>query len=189
MVNVKNYYEYIKQQFPEVTLKDIKRILNYGFKQLYLLNSYGGDLLIKDSDFWSYIGTLRNDSVKHFHYYKNKLIIRLRVLYKRKHIKWDGYYYFALSEEQYQNYKAQINSKGRKKKIFNFGTVKLYKIFNECEIQEFSKQYIFKIPQPIDFGYTLFKQQLITDSAELVLTRNPLKFEDILVTNHKYDFL
>jgi uncharacterized protein (DUF433 family) len=32
MVNVKDYYGYIKEQFPEVTLKDIKRILNYGFK-------------------------------------------------------------------------------------------------------------------------------------------------------------
>lgn len=189
MVNVKDYYEYIKEQFPEVTLKDIKRILNYGFKQLYLLNSFGGDLIIKDSDFWSYIGTLQNNSIKHFHYYKNKLTIRLRVLYKRKNIQWDGYYYFALSENQYQNYLLQKNSKGRRKKKFNFGTVKLYKIFNECEIQEFNKQYIFKMPIPIDFGYTLWKQKLITDKAELIIKRDPMKFEDILVTNHKYDFL
>lgn len=189
MVNVKDYYEYIKEQFPEVTLKDIKRILNYGFKQLYLLNSFGGDLIIKDSDFWSYIGTLQNNSIRHFHYYKNKLTIRLRVLYKRKNIQWDGYYYFALSENQYQNYLLQKNSKGRRKKKFNFGTVKLYKIFNECEIQEFNKQYIFKIPIPIDFGYTLWKQKLITDKAELIIKRDPMKFEDILVTNHKYDFL
>lgn len=189
MVDVKDYYEYIKQQFPEVTLKDIKRILNYGFKQLYLLNSYGGDLIIKDKDFWSYIGTLQNNSVKYFHYYKNKLTIRLRVMYKRKKIPWNGYYYFALTDDQYQNYLSQKNTKGRKKKKFNFGTVKLYKIFNECEIQDFSKKYIFKIPQSIDFGYTLLKSELITDQAELILTRNPLKFEDILVTNHKYEYL
>jgi hypothetical protein len=69
-----------------------------------LLNSYGGDLIIKDNDFWSYIGTLTNNSVKYFHYYKNKLTIRMRVLHKRKNIPWDGYYYFALSDDQYQNY-------------------------------------------------------------------------------------
>jgi len=28
-----------------------------------------------------------------------------------------------------------------------------------------------------------------TDRAELIEIRNPLKFEDILVTNHKYDVL
>ena len=189
MVNVKDYYEYIKEQFPEVTLKDIKRILNYGFKQLYLLNSFGGDLIIKDNDFWCYIGTLRNNSLKHFHYYKNKLTVRLRVMYKRKQIQWDGYYYFALTESQYQNYLSQMNKKGRKKKNFNFGTVKLFKIFNECEIQEYNKQYIFRIPQFVDFGYTIWKNDLTSDKAELILTRDPLKFEDILVTNHKYDFL
>ena len=81
MVNVKDYYDYIKQQFPDVSTKDIKRILNYGFKQLYLLNSYGGDVIIKDNDFWSYIGTLTNNSVKYFHYYKNKLKKQLKKSY------------------------------------------------------------------------------------------------------------
>lgn len=189
MVDVKDYYEYIKEQFPEVTLKDIKRILKYGFKQVYLLNSFGGDLCIKDNDFWCYIGTLRNNSLKHFHYYKNKLIIKLRVLYKRKNIQWDGNYYFALTDKQYDHYLSQINTKGRKKKMFNFGQVKLYKIFNECELQEYNKKYIFKIPYNFDYGYTMFKQDLTSDKAELIITRNPLKFEDILVTNHKYDFL
>lgn len=189
MVNVKNYYEYIKQQFPEVSKKDIKRILNYGFKQLYLLNSYGGDLLIKDNDFWSYMGTLRNNSIKHFHYYRNKLTVRLRVLYKRKNIQWDGYYYFALTDEQYQNYINQQNKRGRKRTKFKFENIKLYKIFNECEIQEFNKKYIFKMTFPIDLGYTFFKKDLITDKAQLIITRNSLKFEDILVTNHKYDFI
>lgn len=189
MVNVKDYYEYIKGQFPEVALKDIKRILNYGFKQLYLLNSFGGDVLIQDKDFWCYIGTLTNNSLRHFYYYKNKLSIRLRVMYKRKQIQWDGYYYFALTENQYQDYLSQMNKKGRKKKKFSFGTVKLFKIFNECEIQEHNKQYIFKIPQPIDFGYSILKKDLVTDKAELILTRDPLKFEDILVTKHKYEFL
>ena len=117
------YYEYIKEQFPEVTLKDIKRILNYGFKQLYLLNSFGGDVMIKDNDFWCYIGTLRNNSLKHFHYYKNQLTIRLRVMYKRKQIPWNGYYYFALSKPQYENYLSQKKQRGRPKKWFTFSKV------------------------------------------------------------------
>jgi len=47
-----------------------------------------------------------NDSVKYFQYYKRKMRVKLRVLYKRKHIPWDGYYYFALTETEYNEYMA-----------------------------------------------------------------------------------
>ena len=189
MVNVKDYYEYIKQQFPEVSMKDIKRILNYGFKQLYLLNSYGGDVIIKDNDFWSYIGTLTNNSIKHFHYYKNKLTIRMRVLYKRKNIPWDGYYYFALDEQQYNEYLKQCNTKGRKRKKFEFGTCKLYKLKDECKIQEFNKQYIFRVSNLIDLGFTIFKKNFVSDKAELFIIRSAQKFKDILIDNNNYEVL
>jgi hypothetical protein len=80
-------------------MSDIKRILTYSWKVLYLHNSYGGDTLIKDSTMWFYIGNLKKDPIKHFLYYINKLSIRLRVLYRKKKIPWDGYYYFALTEK------------------------------------------------------------------------------------------
>jgi hypothetical protein len=95
---VNDYYEEMYKLFPQISKKDIQRILNYGFKSLYLHNSYGGDTLITDSNFWCYIGTLRNDSLKHFKYYINKLSVKLRILYKRKKIQWNGYYYFALTD-------------------------------------------------------------------------------------------
>lgn len=75
----------------------MKRILNFSWKSLYLHNSYGGDTFITDKDIWCYIGYLKYDSIKHFLYYIKKLTVKLRVLYKRKKIPWDGYYYFALS--------------------------------------------------------------------------------------------
>jgi hypothetical protein len=73
----------------------------YGIKQLYLINSYGGDTLVRKKDFWFYCGRLMNDSLKFFYYYKRKMSIKLKVLYKRKHVEWDGYYYFALNNKQY----------------------------------------------------------------------------------------
>ncbi|WP_295723466.1 hypothetical protein [uncultured Leptotrichia sp.] len=94
---VTDYLENMCNMFPEVNPKDIERILTFGWKSYYLHNSYGGDVLIKDNNFWSYVGTLRNNSLEHFNYYVNKLVIKIRVLYKRRKIKWDGYYYFALS--------------------------------------------------------------------------------------------
>ena len=71
--------------------------MNFGFKSLYLHNSYGGDVLVNRKDFWFYTGRLTNDSLLWFNYYVKKLITKIRILYKRKGIEWDGYYYFALS--------------------------------------------------------------------------------------------
>lgn len=186
---VKDYYEVMYQRFPSVPKKDIQRILNYGWKSLYLHNSYGGDTLIQDRNFWSYIGTLRKDSIKHFHYYIKKLVIKLRVLYRRKKIPWNGYYYFALTDKQYSEYLAQINKKGRPRKNFKYGNQVLYKILDECKIREYNRRYIFQIPYISDLGFSFFKKDLQSDEASLIITRDPLKFKDILTSNKTYEFL
>jgi len=36
---------------------------------------------------------------------------------------------------------------------------------------------------------TIFYKDYRTNKAELIEIRNPLKFEDVLITNHKYDVL
>ena len=186
---IQDYYEDVKKLWPRLPEKDIRRILNFGFKSLYLHNSYGGDTFIKDRDFLCYIGFLRNNSISHFHYYIKKLVIKLRVLYKRRKIEWDGYYYFALTDTQWDNYNKQKKGRGRPRKWFNYGQVMLYKIKDECSIRQFSNRYIFRIPYPSDVGMTFFYRDFKSDKAELIAIREPLKFEDILVTNYKYDIL
>lgn len=186
---VKDYYEQMYEMFPEVPKKDIQRILKYGWKSLYLHNSYGGDTIITDSSFWSYIGTLRKNSLKHYMYYIKKLTIKLRVLYKRNKIPWDGYYYFALTDNQYEEYIKQKNKKGRPKKHFKYGNQVLYKILDECKIQEYNRKYIFRIPYISDLGLSFYKQDLTSDKAELIITRDVQKFKDILVSNNNYEFL
>lgn len=42
---------------------------------------------------------------------------------------------------------------------------------------------------PIDFGISMYKRELTTDQAELVLVREPLKFQDILLANYNYQFI
>ena len=111
---LKDYYDAIQAKFPKIPATDLHKILNFGWKSLYLINSYGGDVLIKDSGFWFYIGELRTDSLAHFEYYKKKLRNKIRVMYNRKKIPWDGYYYFGLSEERYAEY---INSKKRRGRL------------------------------------------------------------------------
>lgn len=186
---VKDYYEEMYQLFPDVPKRDIQRILNFGFKSLYLHNSYGGDTLIQDSNFWCYIGKLRKDSIKHFIYYKNKLATKIRILYKRKKIPWDGYYYFALTENQYQNVLNQQKGKGRKRKHFNYGNQILYKILDECKLRYSNRKYIYRVPFISELGYSFYKENYNTGDAELIETRDVQKFKDILVTNYDYETL
>lgn len=186
---ISDYYEKICEQYPTIPKSDIKRILQYGWKQLYLHNSYGGDTLINKKGFWFYCGQLTNNSLKHFSYYKKKISIKMRIMYRRKKIQWDGYYYFALTQNQYNEYLSQKNKRGRPRKRFTFQKVILYKIYDECSILESHRVAIFKIPMPADYGMSLYKEELITDQAELILVRDPLKFKEILVSNYNYQFI
>ena len=186
---VKDYYEQLYERFPGVPKKDIQRILNYGWKSLYLHNSYGGDTFIQDKELWCYIGHLKKDSLQYFLYYIKKLSIKLRVLYKRNKIQWDGYYYFALTDQQYEEYIGQKNKRGRPKKNFTFNKVFMYQILDECKIREFGKRYIFRIPYISKVNFKFYVPKLVTDKAELIIKREPLKFKDILVHENKYDFL
>ena len=186
---IKDYCDQIYQLFPDVPESDIDKILSFAWKSLYLHNSYGGDTLISGKDFWCYIGNLKKNPLDHFFYYIRKLTIKLRVLYKRKKIEWDGYYYFALSDSQYQRYIEQKKQRGRPRKYFKFGTVFIYQILDECKINEYYKRYIFRIPYITHLKSKYFISDLITDKAELILTRDPLKFKDIRVYDNEYEFL
>jgi hypothetical protein len=88
--------------YPDVPMHDIKKILQFGWKSLYLHNSYGGDVIIRDENVFIYFGNLMKDSIKWFTYYKRKLATKIKVLFLRrnKNIPWDGYYYFAINKKE-----------------------------------------------------------------------------------------
>ena len=184
-----DYLEQVHQKFPLVDIQDIKRILRYYWKNVYLSSTYGCDIFLCDKTLWCYIGVLRKNSLHHYNYYINKLCKKLRILYKRKKIQWDGYYYFALRDDQYENYIAQKKRKGRPKKYFNYGNIILYKIQGECELRNHSCRYIFRVPYYTIIGDTVFIRDFNTDKAELIKIREPMKFKDILTTNNKYNIL
>lgn len=186
---IQDYYEKLYEEYPTIPKEDIRRICLFGIKSLNIHNNYGGDVLISRKGFWFYCGQLMNNSLHYFNYYKRKIRVKLRIMYKRKNIPWDGYYYFALSQDQYNNYLEQKNKKGRPRKNFTFSKIVLYKIYDECSIAESGKVAIFRIPYSAEFGLSLYKTILTTSQSELVLVRKPLTFNDILLSNYNYQFL
>lgn len=187
--HIEDYYDQIQERFPDLPSKDLKRILKYGWRSLYLHNSYGGDVLLQSNNIWCYIGFLTNDSIKHFRYYVKKLIIKLRVLFHRKKNPFDGYYYFALSPERQALVDAQKNTRGRKKKWIDYGNVILYKILGECKLSSVGLTHIYRVPFPIYVGCLRYKEHFISDCAELIEVQEPPKFKDLLVTNYDYELL
>ena len=47
-----DYYEQVYAKFPFIPHSDIQRILKYGWRYIYIINSRGGDILINRHDFW-----------------------------------------------------------------------------------------------------------------------------------------
>lgn len=187
--NIQDYYEQIYKKYPTIPKSDIKRILQYGWKQFYLHNSYGGDVLLQKGKFWLYCGNLMKDSVKFFNYYRKKMCVKIRTTFRLKKLPWDGYYYFGRTREQYEQYLNQKNKKGRPKKNFKFEKVMFYKLYDECNLMNCGCVAIFRIPAKADFGMMWYKAELVIENPECVLVREPLKFNDILLSVCDYQFI
>ena len=112
---VKDYIPELQKKFPYLCKKDIKTIVDYGWRALYYYTLFGCDTLVTKQGFWCYIGFLTKDSFKHFNYYIKKLCRKIKMIYrKNKGIKdWDGYYYIGLNEEEYTLFKKSRTSSGQ----------------------------------------------------------------------------
>lgn len=186
---LKDYYESIQQKYPDVPLSDIKKILNYGWKIYYLYNTQGGDVIVKNKSFWSYTGFLTKNTLKHFISYTRKLATKIRILNQRNKTPWSGYYYFALTDKQYEDYLKQKKSKGRPRKKFNYGNQILFKLLEECRVIRFNRKYIFRVPYIAAIGSRLYRPNFISDKAELIETRETINISDILTSNYKYQYI
>lgn len=187
---IKDYYQQLYDKYPQVPEKDIRTIVNFGWRSLYLHNSYGCDVRITDQNFLAHFGKMTKNSLKHYYYYRNKLVRKLRILYKRRKMKWDGYYYFALTKKQYDEfYGSKIHKRGRPTKKFTFYDIDMFKIKEECMVARSFSRYIFRIKYIEDIGWRFKRKKFTTDKAELILTREPLKLRDMLTSNYKYEIL
>lgn len=187
---INDYLPLVQQLYPIIPISDLTKILNFGFKSLYLVCSYGGDVSIRVQNFWFYIGYLYRDSLAFFKYYKVKLCNKMRVLSTRHKVPWDGYYYFALNDTQHEAYQKATHSFGRPRKHYILKNIKFYKLKEECLVANSSFKHFYRMPYPMVNGYSFFKEKL--DAAlgvEHILDREPLKLKDILTTNYNYELI
>lgn len=94
----------------------------------------------------------------------------------------------CITQKQYEEYLAQVNKRGRKRKYFEFNNIMLYKIKDELYVSQLGEIAIFRMPITIvrgENGFTIYK----TDKAEFICMRPTLTFKDISTLEHKYDFI
>ena len=128
-------------------------------------------------------------------FYKYRVLkesIKLRIKYKRAKIQWDGYYYFGLSEEEFQEYLSNFKnsgmgnaSKGRRRRKTVFKKIKCYKLLEECKLQNINK-HIFKLKYPEDVGFTFWKENYATYNAQYILRRKDKEWEHIEYEINRY---
>ena len=189
LATCEKYYDKIKERFPELSYKQIDKIIKKGLRSFYLTNLYGGDVLLKHQSYAMYTGRLFLSNLTFHKYWRVKWKIKLRIKYKREKTKYDGYYYFGLTDERFQEFQSNFKSKGRRRVKVRFTNLMMYKILDECLLHTEYK-HIFKIEYPEDCGFTMYKENYEARNFEYILKRNkdnsvePVAYEQ--KDNNKY---
>lgn len=184
LTKIDDYVDAVCEKHPDLSKEEVKRILVYGWKMILQYVSFGNDISILSNKFFFFIGVIPVSALTVFNNYCYKLARRIQYMFKRTKSKWDGYYYFSRTENQYLDYLTQNK---RKYKIFQ--NVKLYKLLEECKVMEHSSPYIFRLSEDKTAWYQKFYPEIKTDKAELIIQRDPLKMEDILTSKNKFKYI
>lgn len=188
---INDYLPKLYEAFPDVPKKDIRTIVEYGWRLIYIANLFGCDTLIQSNtyNFWFYTGYLTKDSLKHSIYYRKKLLRKFKFIYKRLKPKTDEYYYIALSEDEYQQFYNDTHKKGRKKQVFEFVNKVAFKYLCACKVSYMTKA-IIKFKPICDLGFSYYYNKLQCNNP--ILVRKPLDkctIKDILVDNNDYELV
>ena len=181
---IKTNYDYLdklSKLYPSLKKEQIRMILMTMQKNiLSLVKNYGGIFLSSRDESNKYtimINGLNVFSIKDKQkYWTRKMKTKIRVRYRRSKPIWNGYYYFALHDEELA--KILAHKTNTKKKIV-FERLKLYKIFEECILMNPTRQHVFKTPFLLDCGYTLFKENYILEKFEYIYRKSKDGLEPI----------
>ena len=184
ITKIDDYVEQVNELYPELSKEDIKRILKYGWKMILQYVSFGNDISILSPKFFFFIGKIPSSALAAFNTYCYKLAKRIQYMFRRTKAAWDGYYYFARTEDQYIDYLQQNK---RKYKVFQ--NVMLYKLLEECKIKEHNKPYIFRLAEDKTAWFQKFYKEIKSKNVELIIKRDPLKMKDLLTSQNKFKYL
>ena len=181
---VNDYVKSVHEKFPDMPEDEIKRILVYGWKMIIQYVSAGNDVSIITNKDFLFIGKIPKGALKTFKHYCDKLAKRIRYMFKRTNSKWDGYYYFARTENQFKEYLLQ-----NRKKYKIFKNVFLYKLLEEVKIAYPASPYIFRLKEDRMARMSKYYPEIRTKDAELIITRDALNMNTLMTSKNKYKYI
>lgn len=182
--DINDYVDSVHEKFPELSREDVKRILVYGWKMILQYSSKGNDISMISRNFFFFIGQIPVSSLAVFNRYCYKLAKKIAFMFKRVKAEWDGYYYFTRTEKQYIEYLKQD-----RKKIKTFKNVFLYKLLDQCRVQNHNDPYIFRLKEDRTAWDRKYYPEIKTKNAELIIQRDPMNMQDLVISNNKYKYI
>ena len=169
---IEDYYEEVQKMFPDLEKWEIEKILKHGFQTFYMLNNKGADICvgsIKKRQFSVYFGKMFANKTLSIKYVTIKKRIKIRLKYILKNDIWNGYYYFSLTEDEYNKYIPE--KKGRVKKKITFPELRVFKIEEENYLK-YDAKYFFKVKMEEPIGFSKFLTNFSTRNFELYAIRD-----------------
>ena len=179
IVHVEDYYEKIKEKFPDLSIKQIDEIIKFGMRSFYKFNAYGADVYLKTKYICFYIGKFFKSTKIFIDYWKKKKQTKNRILYKMDKTRWDGYYYFGLDNVEFNKYKGQIDESGRRRKKITFNNIKMFKLLEDVKSENFN--HIFRVKYPIESDWVEYYREYTTRNFDYILkwNKNTKKYEPV----------
>ena len=168
---IDDYVDKVAERYPTIPKKSIRRILEFGSRSFYMHTYYGCDILLKSNYYTLYCGRMFSSNIEFYKYRLIKKRIKYRFKYARKKPKYSRYYYLGLTEDEYKEYKKQLNSKTKRRQKITFNNVKLFKLLEETVL---NRQYMhfFKIEIKDEKGFMIKESELTTRQYEYLGKRN-----------------
>lgn len=154
-----DYLDILQNKYPHISRYELKRVLEHGFYTFYILNRKGADVHVHNNRFTALCGRMFIDDRIRYLYNCFRKKRKLHLTYNYAQEKYDGAYYFGLSDEEWDRYKKKIMSPQKKK--IKFTNLKLYKIKDECYIDK-TKTHFLMAYYPIDVGWSFTEEELTT---------------------------
>lgn len=192
----KRYGDYLmdlQERFPEFSIEDLKAIIKHGSTALYKIIYINGDVMfcnnLPDFKFKLLIGRVIFQSVAHkLRYLITKAGIKFKHLYQRRKMKWDGYYYFGLTQAAFERWESQMSPwfKDFDKKLrryrntpLSYGDVVLYRIFDECKLNV-RYMHFFRVKFLSVRGFKVYEKDFKRKGVEYVCRRCLDGYENML---------
>lgn len=103
----KKYTDQVALEFPDVDKAAIERVARHGFAMFCHFQLYNQDVYLAHNlqKYYFYIGERHNVPMDRLKHSRRKMHQKLRLMSRLHKDEHDGYYYFSLSDEQYECYK------------------------------------------------------------------------------------